>query len=234
MYKIALLLPLLFPQEDGSKEALRAFREIEKRIMGAKAARVAFATEMRMKGPNLDVAVSYKGTFLLKAGNKLNIRLKATRDGAEHKQRLLSDGKQVDGNMVGIGNRLANPPKTLHDCARISLARTGIMAGTTLAAMGLHFLGTGENDLKESFVPYEFAMVKAEGGLRVLSYKLDVSGLPGAATVKLWYDPKTYGLAKRTLSWKDETSEGSFTETYSEYTLDPDILDKDFAIPAEK
>jgi outer membrane lipoprotein-sorting protein len=54
------------------------------------------------------------------------------------------------------------------------------------------------------------------------------------ADVRLWYDPKTLKLLKRTVDFGKKDSQGTIRESYEEFTLNADIPEEKFKLPAEK
>jgi hypothetical protein len=51
--------------------------------------------------------------------------------------------------------------------------------------------------------------------------------------VKIWYDPRTWRLFRRTVAIREGDVRGTLTETYDEYVLNGDIPDGQFKLPAD-
>jgi len=221
---------LSLPQES----AYDVFEKIEQTIEKAESIRAKLSVDMYFNQGGRETKASMTGILLLKTGNKVSLRFKGKRDEVEHTSIQISDGNSVGGGMINMGKGIKDPSRMLHDCVRTSLSRTGAMAGIFRAGMAHAFLGAGEDNFKEEeyFTPYGFVLDNAADGTNTLSYKLE--GGDPVVKVKVWYEPKTFRLLKRTLSWKTEGNEGRFTETYKEYVLNGKVPDEKFTLPKEE
>lgn len=72
-----------------------------------------------------------------------------------------------------------------------------------------------------------------EEGVEALTFKVKVEGLEPRYQVKLWYDPKTLRLVRRTLELPTCPSL-VLTEIYDEWGLDVDVPAEKFTLPLKK
>jgi hypothetical protein len=75
-----------------------------------------------------------------------------------------------------------------------------------------------------------------DGAVRTLAHgrQFGTSTDPFQVTTKLWYDPKTFGITKRTIDAVHGGTRRFVTETFEEFTLNADIPDEKFKLPEEK
>jgi outer membrane lipoprotein-sorting protein len=112
-------------------------------------------------------------------------------------------------------------------------SRIGLLGVSFLARSG------GPGPEKEELEPdrllrvQDFKMGEAEkvGGrdAKVLHYRLDIEG-KDSFTITLWLDARTLLPLKRVVAPEKER-EGRITETYTEFTLNPQLDAKTFELP---
>src|SRR6185369_10907565 len=70
-----------------------------------------------------------------------------------------------------------------------------------------------------------------DGGAKTLLYTVSLG--PATLDCRLWYEPKTLKLLKRTMKIRNgESVEGSLTESYVEYIVNADIPNEKFNLQA--
>jgi outer membrane lipoprotein-sorting protein len=73
---------------------------------------------------------------------------------------------------------------------------------------------------------------------KTLTYFLKEKGHSEPLTIRLWYDPKSLAIRKRTVTGKlgsaGNLPETTLTEIYDDFTLNADIPDEKFKLPEEK
>jgi hypothetical protein len=246
---LALLLaavPCLAAPAGKEKTAERDFKKIEQALRGARTVRVSFRTAAvapakRGKAPVPEQVGS--GTLLLK-GNKVKLTLRAKE---KRSLLLVSDGKRALGNKDGGGWREEQLPKLLGAGFAVALARSGVFlwARAILPLAGEDI--KKEADLDKVLRVSHFKAGKDEKVMvgkagrekeaRTITYRLTVNAPVtegGARDVwegKVWYEPKTSRLLKRTLSKKGAFV---FTETYDVCELGGSIPDEEFKLPGDK
>lgn len=212
-----------------SSEAEKLFRKMEKNLAAAKSVRVAF--EGTAEGiADVRGTLKYKGTLVLAAGNKARLDLDAEAGGKKRPMSLRSDGAKMtdDGGT-------ANTPEHLFEEMIGFLKHGGYMAGyvfsssdaggkrsvAALKASGFR-LGDKEKVGKREaqLIEYQLALEKAPEDAPKLSL-----------SEKLWLDAETNLPLKRVLSGKLMDKEFKYTETYSEFALNPKVDDKVFELP---
>jgi hypothetical protein len=90
---------------------------------------------------------------------------------------------------------------------------------------------SGTDTLKDLLPVSEIKAGPDDKAAKTLTYKLKVER--EIVDVRLWYEPQTLKILKRTLSGKSGESELSLTETYEGLVLDAEIPDEKFKLPKE-
>lgn len=212
---MSLLFAIALLAQD--KTAEETFKKIEEKLLKAKTVRIKVKTVAHNEG-HPDSEGSYE--LLLKEGNKVYFA-RSTNHKDDENLFFISDGVKIATNCPGW--KTADVPANLGSNAAITLMRE---------EFNLNILpqkkGASAKDLCDLS---DFKIEEADGGARILSYKM--SGDPGWK-VKLWHDPRTFKFVKRTFSIKGRTSNAILSETYEAFELDADIPDEKFKLPAEK
>ena len=85
-------------------------------------------------------------------------------------------------------------------------------------------------DWGDKFNVSEIDLGQSDKGQKTLTYRLWYGE---EAHVKLWYDPTTFRLFKRTIEMGNDPKV-LMTETFRDFTLDADLPDESFKITDEK
>jgi len=236
-----LLAAVLLLQDKVAEET---FKKIELATMNAR------TLSMKFEFQDPDRQVQGSGTVLAKA-NKLNLvyQAQAFVDGKIQggKTHLMCDGQ----NMVKVTSSGARQVNVINVVAT-AILRTGfsrLMAafdnlgsdpGAEEKEVPLH---PGASDLKavdpaHTFEVKGIATGDDDGEIKTLTYFMKEKGHTKAYAVRVWYDPKTFALRKRTVTgsmgFGGKGPETTVTETYEEFTLNADIPDEKFKLPQEK
>ena len=233
------------------KTAEEIFKKIQEQI--EKAVTISVKFKFRMDGGIEKEPPLASGTILLKNTNKVNL---SVQHGSDKSSVIISDGQKVKDRSNGGDWRENDAPKTLKGDLSAVLAGSGI-GFAVMFSNGRDQSGDNAESLKNVFKVSDFGTDADEKNAKTLTYKLKLTDKPSGSLQylgKLWYDPKTYRLLKRTviikgeegtLKFKVKDGEGipnfegeeltlSYTETYEEFTLNADISDEKFKLPAEK
>jgi outer membrane lipoprotein-sorting protein len=222
------------------KEAEKLFRDLEKKIKGAKALEIVFTYQLEGK--------TAKGSLLLTNEGKARLRVSGHYyPGVEGNPsfELVSDGKRFKskGAEIGIatvgipyvspgGQTTGDTGKGFHAMSAVVLSRGGIWYGVYGLAYWIKGAGGVDPDTPESkMTVYDFKAGAAEKvgkrQARVLHYRFGKGG-KGDAEITLWIDAETGLPLKRVFFNPVGVFEGRITETYSEFNLNPKIEGKPF------
>jgi outer membrane lipoprotein-sorting protein len=227
-------LPLLPALAQDSDEAEKLFRKLETKLSEAKSLRVAL--EGTAEGiEDLRGTLKYKGTMVLAQGNKARFEMEMEMAGKKHRTTFVSDGTKMIGDIAGeAGKPPRDTPKKFFEVTIDFFKHGGPVAGYVFSSSG------GEG--KETFARFKPSAFKlgqkdklGERKAQVIEYKLTLEDPPKGAeklslSEKLWLDAETNLLLKRVFTGKLK-KEFTYTETYSEFTVNPKLDAKLFELP---
>jgi outer membrane lipoprotein-sorting protein len=217
-------LALVF-QDSAAQQSLK---KIGQALSNAKTVTIKFTMEAVGKAGTLDIKNTLSGTMLLKGGNKVLLSAKGTVAGLEDLTKLVSDGTTLkcwrDGREVielkveeSLGRRTA-----------IGFARGGMGLIAEVLPLGKDPLR--QDDLDGLYRIWDLKSGADEGVAKTLTYALKTHNENELSNqVRLWYDPTTYQVLKRSIAQKGKYAGGIITETY-EVTLDIEIPDDKFQV----
>ena len=234
---IVLSLLALLPQQDDTAAA--AFKKIEKTIENATTVSVKVEGQPHTHRTVRSVArrptafgMKVYGTLLLKEGNKARLAL-TTRVGPKRRRlvSVVSDGTKAKF----LPDRTArDTPEQLNAFLTTVLTRAGFLLSTTMMSRILSAPDLEElPDLKPSLKVSDVKYGDDDGEAKTLTYNLTFGGGDEPIGVRLWYDPKTFRLFKRTLRVRDKDRPRLVTETYESFVINGDIPDETFNLPAD-
>jgi hypothetical protein len=214
-------------------EAAKLFRAMEEKIRGARAFRVAVdirITAGREKGK--DQGGHLKGSLVLTKDNQARLTIRGKVAGEALDREIVSDGKHITwkDNLPAPPERaMQTAPKKLHALLSRLLARAGVY-GTSESIAVANGYGEQIPASVQRVDAWDFkagAAAKVGGrDARVVRYKVGLKG-EGAGQATLWIDAKTLLPLKYVIG--DRTNH--VTEIYHEFTLDPKIEARAFALP---
>jgi outer membrane lipoprotein-sorting protein len=224
MYLIAALALLL-----QDKTAEETFKKIEESIEKAKTLSITFSVGgMATAKEGQNGLFQASGVMLLKEGGRFNCVVKRRLEERELENSIVCDGTKVSHKRDQSAAEVIEVPKVYRGAASTLVARVGTMMG------GL-FQGTGgpDEDVKKTLALKDLRVGEDDGGAKTLLYTVSLG--PATLDCRLWYEPKTLKLLKRTMKIrKGESVEGSLTESYVEYIVNADIPDEKFKLQAGK
>jgi outer membrane lipoprotein-sorting protein len=225
---MAALVPAFAAQ---GNDAEKLFREMEKKITEAKSLRVASDIDVKDKREG----GTLKSSVALAPGNKLRLTMKGKGGGKELEMEVVSDGDKLHARMIPPGDSKQEAvPKNLHALMRKVLSRTGPVGAFFVVRSG----GPGapkELDPEKLFKVHDFKMgeaTKVKGrDAKVLHYQVDIERQE-SVKITLWLDARTLLPLKRVIVPEAKDADRTqLTETYTEFTLDPQLDAKTFELP---
>jgi outer membrane lipoprotein-sorting protein len=179
-----------------------------------------------------------KGTILFKEGNRMRCDFSILLNGGSQREMLVvSDGSKVAALADGRNREEKEVSKDFNATLAAVITHGGVLSFIA----GFHSLFAGEKKgaLNAEKAPSvtEIKTGEDDGDMKTLSYKTVITPLaaqPATFDVRLWYEPKSLRLVKRTMSYRSETESRIFNETYEEFTLNADIPDEKFKLPTDK
>lgn len=206
-----------------ARMAKERFDALEARIRKASSlkTRLRFRLEVRER----DDVDQGDAEFLVKSPKMAFGDLKRTTGKETEHRALISDGKTLSSRRnEGHWNQRSAP------------AELGEKLATALARGGLVYwwLSTDAFVVRDPRVGYalsDFRPGESEGEVSSVLYRLTNTEANVTLEAKLWYEPKTAKLIKRT--WEGELlgEHWKCTETYEEFALEPDLPDDKFRFP---
>jgi outer membrane lipoprotein-sorting protein len=237
----AALVPAALAQD---KKAEKLFRDMEKKIKGAKALEIVFTYQSEGK--------TAKGSLLLTNDDKARLRVSGHYyPGIEGNPsfELISNGKRfkTKGAEIGVksnGVAYIDPEgqttagdtgKGFHAMLAVVLSRGGVGYMVYGLPYWIHGDGGVDPDTPESrMTVYDFkAGAPEKVGKRrakVLRYRFGKGG-KGDAQITLWIDAASGLPLKRVFFLPRGVFEGRITETYTAFNLNPKIDGKTFELP---
>ncbi len=232
---MTLLLALALLAQERAEET---FKKIEAKIEAARTISLrfkieTFATEGRLAGSS-----EVSGPLWIKNPRKARFEFTGVLfDGVknhEQKARFVTDGENVLAEVAGERRAL---PKNIKSGFKPLLARCGVRIGWAIILVEK----TDANDkpmaidldLAGRFTLVRFRHGEDDGASKTLTYTLrrQVQGKDVDVPMKIWYDPKTLHVTKRSFVEPDMTRT---TETYSDIKLGADIGDDKFEVTDSK
>jgi outer membrane lipoprotein-sorting protein len=225
---VVLALPPRAPAQDNEAEKL--FRAMEKKITDANAFKVVVAIDT--KGDTKEFVGSYKGFLLLTKDNKARLKVSGVDSGEARNWELVSNGKQVRLRPYAIGvsevdkeEATLPTPKNLHGHAAARLSRLGVLPNLWRMPVSLVLAAEVPKD-KLDIWGFQAGGAEKIGGrdARVVRFKMNLSGIKGDDTnFTIWIDAQTLLPLKRVIVLGPRLGQGTITELYQEFTLDPKI-----------
>jgi len=208
---ISLIAVVALLQQETAEET---FKRLEESLVQAKSARI----KVRLDFAAGDQKVTANGILLLKKENKARVSL----TGAGGNHWFVSDGTKVtvDPRQAAMDGAAFDTPKALNVRVATAVVRWGLVDLADLPRR----IKVYDTDPAQRMKLSDFKFGEADGDLRTLTYVLTDGD--GRADLKLWIDPKTLALKKRTVSVPKMNA--TFTETYEEFTVNGEIPDEAF------
>lgn len=240
---LAMIAPALAPAQDDDAEKI--YRDLEKRILAAKAHQVEMTYTFGKQNAN-------KVEMVITQDNKFHMKTTGPFQKPKSGYELISDGK----DLKSIGARLSVMPSGLpsietggksksewptpasfHEAVSVIDARAGLW----YTVFVMPYLATGQFGKKldadgqgSKIKVYNFKLLADEKVgdqvAKVISYRFgDGSAGRDNADVKLWIDARSQLPLKR--AFVMESQGIVITETYQSFKLDPKLDEKKFEFP---
>jgi outer membrane lipoprotein-sorting protein len=215
-----------------SKEAEEALKRIEEKLEKASTLTMKFAYTERGDA----ASTKGQGTLLMKEGNKVSLSLTLEDNAEKFDLRMLSDGSTLSLPLADAPD-LRTVPKNLKQIMLKAVVRAGIAESWYPIRRATAAGSPEEVDaaLNKLFVVSEITFGDDEGGTtKTLLYKIEETAFEPAYSAKLWYDPKTNMLIKRTLERAGQKGRIRSTESYEAINLNEEIPEDKFKLRVRK
>jgi tetratricopeptide (TPR) repeat protein len=209
------------------------FDQIEERVHLAKSVTIKFTYETRKQNEKKPF-IEASGTILVRHDNKVFAVERFIHDGEVIEKKQISDGIQ---NAFWVGERretkktLKNETvKALNGILRLGYIQSQLFKINLIPLDPHSDPDLGDFDPKPFIRLEKFNFGEEEAGAKTIMYRYkDEPNI----LFKIWYDPKTLTLLKRTMQFPGADG-GISIEKYSEFALDAALPDERFTIPEEK
>jgi outer membrane lipoprotein-sorting protein len=225
--KLLLVPVLLAALGQAGDDAEKRFKAMEEKLARAAAFQVTFDGKIESAGQKNDGTL--KGALTVGPNGKSHMTAEGNILGKAQKMTMVSDGKQRVVKADDMNMESRDVPSNWRKMLDTVAARIGVTAGFLLIGRS----SDDKEDPLETIKVSDFKQVKREKingrDAVVIEYKLTPKGL-NAATCTVWVDAQTNLPLKRTL----HVAEGggvTISETYSNFTLNPNLDDKMFELP---
>jgi outer membrane lipoprotein-sorting protein len=227
-----LLAATLLMQDKAAEET---WKKIEDTVLAAQTVRIKFQWDPEMKEGALKGKDAYaSGVLLIKQGNLVSLRTDVKVEDRTIEVEIQSDGSSLYRKLDAFEAHRDPVPPSIGRGLLVSSIRTGIPMSVSFSRLGNSKVGTEdlEKYLAHPVSVSDLREATDDKGAKTLTYKIKVR--PGrTSSIKVWYDPKSFLLQKRTIRDEDRDS-GTITETFEEIVLNADIPDEKFKLPEEK
>jgi len=214
-------------------EAEKLFRKFETKLAAAEAVRIAL--EGTAAGiEDVPGVLKYNGSMVFAKGNKARFEMEVEMEGKKQKANVVSDGVKLTGDLFEGKGRLEDTPKKLFDELIGFFKHGGPVVG--------HVLSSSSSEGGRSIATFKASAFKVgkkekigKREAQVIDYTLVLENAPKEVdkvsfSERLWLDVKTNLPLKRVFTGKLK-KEFTYTETYSEFTLNPRVDAKLFELP---
>jgi len=232
-----LACALLVQDNPAEKE----FRALEERIEKAATVKLKFRSEVRAAREDKEPFLELTGTLLLKGESLVRMETKSVLNGRESRattRLLVCDGKKAKSGSGGVWKE-QEAPMDLRSALNYFVARGGMVTSLMTARKmdrGAEEVRPLIPDLRKLSELSDFKKGEGDGGTTTLSYKIKPALDEVEIDTTLHLDAMGTRLLKRVylFSFKAQKEQAAITETYEEFSLDTELSDATFTLPAEK
>ena len=211
-----------------------SFARIEKRLLSAKSLRIDFSDEFVVAGRAQSIRTDTSGSIIMKADNKLLIREDITLEGSKTSNLLVSDGSQMSGSYGGDSSKVQKVPLYINKFLATVLLRERLQT-VSLNALLLFDNPDYGKEMSAKDYPLTFLHESTDETGSVITYTYKISTLsPHSVEARLWYDPKTLSLLKRTIKVRVGTEQSTHTEIFKKVSVNEELSDSLFTIAERK
>jgi outer membrane lipoprotein-sorting protein len=213
------------------KTAEDTFKNIQETIEKAKTIRVVFSTQVLLDGEPTKHKAS--GVLLFAEGNRASISI--TRPSGTN--RTVSDGSEARDFVVTSTGETSKAAVLKPKLDRSGLAR--ILVSSSIVGPGMEEIVKYPGYCGNVYRPpppeiLDFAFGEGDGQAKTLTYTIKGGSPPGSCAFRLWYDPQSLKILKRTVRQTPGNDRVVVSETYNEFTLNADIPAEKFKLPFDK
>jgi hypothetical protein len=190
-----------------------------------------------IKSDGAEKKADISGSLVLKGENKVNFLVRVTQGSETTTFCLVSNGStmmMVDGPEE---RPVKQTPKHLTSAFTSSVSRSGVLPFWMLFSYSISSDQRQEEfgpDLKKILTLSNVAFGSEDESGKWLSYRLSRADGDLSLDVKLYYNPASFKLLKRSVTVKAKDSTASFEEQYSDFSLGSEIPDEKFVLPGKK
>jgi type II secretion system protein G len=211
--------------------AIKAFARIEDTLRKAKTIRVSYKGE----GDSAKGKSTSEGRVCLTRENRARVMSVTTSPYGALSPKIISDGVTLSMPLGEDDPDKRITPKNLSDLIAAALARIGVgdaFMNIRRASMGEPpgYVWTADDLWKVT----DLTEGADEGAFKTLTYKVKPEDRDIPLSAKLWYDPVSDKIKKRTMTFDDGTTKWSSTERYEEVAFDAEIPEGTFTFTAEE
>ena len=204
------------------QDGTASLRTLQEAFVTASSAKISIKGEAATRAGGRQNA--YAGVFLAKEGDKLHLSIKAS-DGSKETT-IISDGSRMCQKSAAGLSPQRPAERGMAERYRSAVFLVGGFAAQpvlTIAALG----GVGQTLEAQDIQSGR----DADGDF--LAYAVKIGDHKERAKIKVWYEPATGKIKKRTGSLSIEAIDLSlsFTETYTEYALNEALAESNFILP---
>jgi len=229
---LAIVAAALLLQDMTAEETLK---KIEETIQKAKTVGVKFTQSIERKKRGEDISLKRSGTVLLKEGNRVRVEVDESGGRSPTHTVLVSEGKALhaSSNSTVPPRDLKEAPSILKESIAASLVRGNVVT-TLMYTAFIRRLSPPDTSTMEPQKRFKVSEVKVgpdEGASKTLLFTVEIADTTVIHSAKVWYDPKTFKVQKRVLTYKIGQDEETLTEAIEELSLNADIPDEKFKRP---
>jgi outer membrane lipoprotein-sorting protein len=227
---LSILVGIAGPVAADNKQAEKLFRDLENKLRSAKTLRCRYTATFPAQNKETELIV--KGRLLLGEGDKLRWEMDLKLDGSPVRMMLISDGSRASQSYAPKAKpakftpeqAIAKTPKDLGRLIRATLTRRGLLS----------FMEHQDRKVVRptdalSVSDFRLKGKKKIGGLDTQVFEYTVKEKDRSKwRVIVWLDMQSHLPARLTV---ETDGQNRSTETYSHFTLDNKVEEKEFEVP---
>jgi len=190
-----------------------AMKKIEEAIVRARTIRLDFRGTYAGHDISVKGFRDFKGTLLIAGRSKASLVWDEPVEGKSQLSRSVSDGSRAVYETEGT-SRSGTTSELLQANLAYAISTTGFQYAFLVAGSMRVDPKIQEGDLRNLFRRYNLRLGSRDGANETLTYTV-ISGGAHLGDVKLWYDPATYKIVKRTIRVPEPAGGGVLEETYT-------------------
>jgi outer membrane lipoprotein-sorting protein len=225
-----LFASVLLLQAKTPEETLRL---IEESFDKARTITIKYSKSLLASMDGTEVKMKSSGEIYLKQDRKIRVSQVSAEGPNGSDYLMVSDGTTMWARLGSDEPKKAPTPSNLRGLLITRLCRRNLDAveQATWVGFAIDYEKTARNDKLEIS---KLAFGPDDGSAITLVHEHEVKTGDADYNVKtkIWLDPQTYRLIKRTINTESASLKQFVTETYDQFALDSDIPDEKFKPPA--